>query len=152
MLEWWCHDMETLSALLALCDGNLLVTSGFPSPVKQTFDIYLMSVWTNFEVSINKLFNKHSSGRWSEMSWCYCDNTVIRTSWGAVVTKYRYLIMWWPCSGPTLTLWGRDKMPAISQMTFSNAFSWMKMYQFWLRFHWNSFPRVRLTIYQYWFR
>ena len=26
-----------------------------------------------------------------------------------------------------LTHWGRDKMPAIFQKTFSNAFSWMKI-------------------------
>ena len=31
-----------------------------------------------------------------------------------------------------LTHWGRDKMNAISQKTFSNAFSWMKMFEFWL--------------------
>ena len=30
-----------------------------------------------------------------------------------------------------LTHWGQDKMAAIFQ-TFSNVFSWMKMYQFWL--------------------
>ena len=36
-----------------------------------------------------------------------------------------------------LTYWGRDKMAAISQTTFSNAFSWMKMYEFRLRFHWR---------------
>ena len=52
----------------------------------------------------------------------------------------------------TLTHWGRDKMDAISQTTFSNAFSWMKMYWFRLRFHWNSFSRVQLTIFQHWFR
>ena len=34
-----------------------------------------------------------------------------------------------------LTHWGRDKMATISQTTVSNAFSWMKMYQFRLRFH-----------------
>ena len=27
------------------------------------------------------------------------------------------------------THWGRDKMAAISQTTFSNAFSWMKIYK-----------------------
>ena len=27
------------------------------------------------------------------------------------------------------------------QTTFSNAFSWMKMYKFRLRFHWNLFPK-----------
>ena len=52
----------------------------------------------------------------------------------------------------TLTHQGRDKMDAISQTTFSNAFSWMKMYQFRLRFHWSLFPRVQLTIFQHWFR
>ena len=29
-----------------------------------------------------------------------------------------------------LTHWGWDKMDTISQTTFSNAFSWMKMYEF----------------------
>ena len=51
-----------------------------------------------------------------------------------------------------LTHWGRDKMAAIFQTTLSNAFSWMKMYKFRLRFHWSLFPRVQLAIYQYWFR
>ena len=30
----------------------------------------------------------------------------------------------------SLTHWGRDKMDAISQTTFSSAFSWMKMFEF----------------------
>ena len=34
----------------------------------------------------------------------------------------------------TLTHWGWDKMANILQMTFSNAFSWMKMYKFRFRF------------------
>ena len=52
----------------------------------------------------------------------------------------------------TLTHWGRDKMAAISQTTFSNAFSWMKMYEFRLRFHWSLFLVVQTTISQHWFR
>ena len=52
----------------------------------------------------------------------------------------------------SLTHWGRDKMDAVSQTTGSNAFSWMKMYWFWLKFHWTLFPRVQLTIFQHWFR
>ena len=51
-----------------------------------------------------------------------------------------------------LTHWGRDKMDAISQTTFSRAFSSMKIVVFWLNFHWNMFPRVQLTIIQHWFR
>ena len=40
----------------------------------------------------------------------------------------------------------------ISQTTFSNAFSWMKMYEFRLRFHWTLFLRFESTIFQHWFR
>ena len=43
-------------------------------------------------------------------------------------------------------------MDAISQTTFSNAFSWMKMFEFRLKFHWSLFLKVRWTIFQYWFR
>ena len=38
-----------------------------------------------------------------------------------------------------LTHWTRDKMGAISQTTFSNAFSCMKMFELWLKFHWSLF-------------
>ena len=45
-----------------------------------------------------------------------------------------------------------DKMAAILQTTFSNAFSWMKMLKFWFNSHWIFFTRVQLTINQHWFR
>ena len=48
--------------------------------------------------------------------------------------------------------WGRDKKAAIFQTIFSNAFSWMKMYKFRLRFHWNFFQRVQITIFHRCFR
>ena len=51
-----------------------------------------------------------------------------------------------------LTHWGRDKMDGISQTTFWGAFSWMKMCEFRLNFHWILFLRVQLTIFQHWFR
>ena len=51
-----------------------------------------------------------------------------------------------------LTHWGRDKMDAISQTTYSSAFSWIKMYEFRLNCHWSLFLRVQLTIFQHWFR
>ena len=39
---WWCHQMETFSALLALCAGNSPVTGEFPSqrPVTLSFDVF----------------------------------------------------------------------------------------------------------------
>ena len=36
---------------------------------------------------------------------------------------------------------GRDKMDAISKTTFSSAFSWMKMFEFRLKFHWMFVPK-----------
>ena len=44
----------------------------------------------------------------------------------------------------TLTHWGRDKMAAISQTTLSNSFSWMKIFEFRLDFHWSFIPTVQL--------
>ena len=45
-----------------------------------------------------------------------------------------------PVGFNVLTHWGWDKMGAMFQTTMSNAFSYMKMYKFWLRFHWILFP------------
>ena len=45
-----------------------------------------------------------------------------------------------------LTQWGRVKMAALFQARLSNAFSWMKIYEFLKRFRWNMSPRVQLTI------
>ena len=51
----------------------------------------------------------------------------------------------------SLTHWSRDKMAAFSQTTLSNAFSWMKILEFRLKFHWSLFLRVLSTIFQHWF-
>ena len=51
-----------------------------------------------------------------------------------------------------LTYLSLDKMAAILQMIFSDAFLWMKMYEFWLKFHWGFLFRVQLIIFQHWFR
>ena len=39
-----------------------------------------------------------------------------------------------------------DKMAAISQTIFLNAFSWMNSFVFQVKFHWSLFLRVQLTI------
>ena len=43
-------------------------------------------------------------------------------------------------------------MDAILQTTFWSAFSWMKLFEFRLKFHWSVFLRFQLTIFQHWFR
>ena len=45
----------------------------------------------------------------------------------------------WDTVDVSLTHSGRDKMAAILQTTFWNAFSWMKMFDFPLKFHWILF-------------
>ena len=57
----WRHQVETFSALLALCAGNSLVTGEFPSqrPVTRSFDVF-------FELCLNKRLTKQSWGWWFE--------------------------------------------------------------------------------------
>ena len=75
--------------------------------------------------------------------WCFL--------WSAPVSDGHPILHKDPLAN-VLTHWGRDKIDAISQTTFSNTFSWMKIFEFRLKFHWSLFPRVRLTIFQHWFR
>ena len=56
---WWRHQMETFSALLALCAGNSPVSGEFPAqrPVTQSFDVF-------FDLRLIKRLSKHSRGWW----------------------------------------------------------------------------------------
>ena len=58
---WWRHQMETLSALLAICAGNSPVTGEFPTqrPVTRSFDVY-------FDLRPNERLSKQSWGWWFE--------------------------------------------------------------------------------------
>ena len=47
--------------------------------------------------------------------------------------------------------WGRGKMTPILQMSFSNAFSYLKTLEFQVKFHWNVFFGVYLEIFLHWF-
>ena len=58
---WWRHQMETFSALLALCAGNSPVSGEFPAqrPVTRSFDVF-------FDLRLNKRLSKQSRGWWFE--------------------------------------------------------------------------------------
>ena len=58
---WYCHQMETFSALLAICAGNSPVTGEFPSqrPVARSFYVF-------FDLCLNKRLSKQSWRRWFE--------------------------------------------------------------------------------------
>ena len=87
-IAWWCHQMETFSALLALCAGNSPVTGEFPSqwPVTRSFDVC-------FDLRLNKRLSKQSRRRWFEMPshslWCHSD-------WWTHATNILWSLHWNP--------------------------------------------------------
>ena len=73
---WWRHQMETFSALLAICAGNSPVPGEFPSqrPVTRTFDVY-------FDLRLNK----RSWGWWFET----LSSPLWRHTNGELIAQYR---------------------------------------------------------------
>ena len=59
--SWWRHQMETFSALLAICAGNSPVPGEFPTqrPVTRSFGVYL-------DLRPNQRLSKQSWGWWFE--------------------------------------------------------------------------------------
>ena len=59
--SWWRHQMETFSALLALCTGNSPVPGEFLSqrPVTRSLNVF-------FDLRLNKRLSKQSWGWWFE--------------------------------------------------------------------------------------
>ena len=78
--SWWRHQMETFSALLAICVGNSPVTGEFHAqrPVTRNFHVSLIG-------ALNKRFSKQSWGWWFETPsrpwWRHCN----------VVSRYMYM-------------------------------------------------------------
>ena len=65
-LPWWRHQMETFSALLAVCAGNSPRWIPTQRPVTRSFDVY-------FDQRPNKWLSEQSWGWWFE--------TLSRPSW-----------------------------------------------------------------------
>ena len=63
--SWWRHQMETFSALLAICAGNSPVPGEFPAqrPVTRSFDVF-------FDLRPNKRLSKQWRGWWFETPSC----------------------------------------------------------------------------------
>ena len=58
---WWRHQMETISALMAICAGNSPVHGEFSAqrPMTRSFDVF-------FDLRLNKRLSKQSRGWWFE--------------------------------------------------------------------------------------
>ena len=96
--------------------------------------------WFIFFHSSNKLF----PGRCVFAS-CGLDKTSNRRQ----VRIKNHPVHWYLISSPL------DKMAAISQtddiFTFLRVLPWMKIFVFWVNFHWSLLRKVQLTITQHWF-
>ena len=70
---WWRHQMETFSALLAICAGNSSVAGEFPAkrPATRSFDVF-------FDLRLNKRLSKQAWGWWFETLsrplWRHCND------------------------------------------------------------------------------
>ena len=61
LMSWWRHQMETFSALLAICAGNSPVTGEVLAqrPVTRSFDVF-------FDLRLNEWLSKQWEGWWFE--------------------------------------------------------------------------------------
>ena len=64
-ISWWRHQMETFSALLAICAGNSPVPGEFSAqrPVTRSFDVF-------FDLRLSNCLSKQSWGWWFETLSC----------------------------------------------------------------------------------
>ena len=86
--SWWCHQMETFSALLVLCEGNPMVIGGFPSqrPVMRSFGVFFDLCWNVWFETQSCSIRRHCNDNkiMCVDMWCnanmrhwYCDVTLI---------------------------------------------------------------------------
>ena len=64
LVQWWRHQMDTISAILVICVWNSLVTGEFLGrrPVTRSCDVF-------FDLRLNRRLSKHSWGWWFETPW-----------------------------------------------------------------------------------
>ena len=111
-----------------LCEGNSPVTGAFPS--QRAGNAENVFIWL-----------RHQFLRYWRVRHLR-----------AMVTLYEALLHWHYADQMVVNSLGPRQMAAISQTTPSNTFSWMRMLEFRLKFHWSLFLMVQLTIFHHWFR
>ena len=106
-ISWWSHQMETFSALLAICAVNSPVPGEFTTqrPVTRSFDVF-------FDLRLNKRLSKQSWGWWLET--LSCSLWVIVMSVSLTWCYHTYVFPWGPLYLHILTLnpvWISNHMP-----------------------------------------
>ena len=132
-----------------LCAGNSPgpVNSPHKRPVTRKMfpfdDVIMVAVKVSDEY-LTITFTVHEPNCWSHLLFITCGRSTWSVIWPALTEHLND-----KCHINALR---PRKVAVIFQTTFSNAFSSMKMYEFWLKFHWSLFLEVQLTIFLHWFR
>ena len=108
-LSRWRHQMETFSALLALCAGKTPVPGDFPKqrPVTRSLDVF-------FDLRPNKRFSKQSWGWWFETLscslWRHCNVVpgIHQWSWDSP-HKGQAMWKWGPCDDVMMITWSSNR-------------------------------------------
>ena len=114
--------------------------------------IFKLNCWTSFGLgSMVKATNLIDEK--SRLVFVIHDSvTGTKTLAGPILTKLQAACHLAAPGTNELTHLSLDKMAAISQTAFSNAFLWLKEHKLRFKFHWTLFLRVQFTIFQHWFR
>ena len=102
--SWWRHQMESFSALLALCVRNSRVPGEFlsPRPVTMSSDVF-------FDLRLNKRFSKHSWGWWFETLsrpwWRHSNGIQVYHAWYSQLMHIKRQAVWNSLSFNVHTLW-----------------------------------------------
>ena len=150
---WWRHHVMTVTSLTPeRCD------SGFKSGIPNT--CYGLGSWAILVKALSGECHGIHVTRWSinngsDSALCrQATSHYLRQCGPSSMSPYHMASLDPNNISPytqTLTLWGRDEMTVIFQTSFSNGFSWMGMYEFWLCRR-SLFLAVQVTIFQQWFR
>ena len=99
-IVWWRHQMETFSALLALCEGNSPVTGEFPPHKGQECGALMLSLicaWTNYWANngdTGDLRRHRAHNDVNEMA-----NLKKTCNFGVSIVSANGHARWWPCLG-----------------------------------------------------
>ena len=125
-IPWWRHQMQTFSALLALCAGNSPFTGEFPSQrsVTRSFGVF-------FDLRLDKRLSKQSWGWWFRRHRAHYDVTGM---WLEIAYRLWYDIDYIDQTYNHRTL----KSQSIMRSLVRQAFKKMLWERCWQGIHWIS--------------
>ena len=135
---WWRHQMETFSALLAICAGNSPVPGEFPTqrPGMRSLMFSLICIWINGWVNNGEAgdLRRHRA---------HCDVTVMTWFDVTMGAAWKMALAWSTIFA--FNMLRSRQMATIFQATFSNAFPWMKMYWFSIKISLKFVPKGQIN-------